>query len=143
MNCEKAQTMNTVEIQAAPGSRSSARQLHSKKRSGWHYNLRQFKSSQRHGGHGRPGPRGGRGPHGRGGGPRSTGGGAFRRNPAGSPGPVASTSDFGQIRQHLGKNSASEPSSSLKNTKEIKNIKKFPKKNTKKNRAKRAVLESF
>ena len=42
--------MNTYEIQVAPGSRSLARQLQSKKRSGWFYNLRQFKRSQRQGG---------------------------------------------------------------------------------------------
>ena len=89
--------MNTDEIQVAPGSRSLARQPHSKKRSEWYYNLRQFTRSQRQGGHGRHGPGGGgRGPHGRGGEPRSTGGEPFGRNPAGSPGPVSSASDFGQ-----------------------------------------------
>ena len=51
--------MNTGEIQVAPGSRSLASQPHSKKRSEWHYNLREVKRSQRQGGHGRNGSRGG------------------------------------------------------------------------------------
>ena len=51
--------MNTGEIQGAPGSAFLARKPHSKKRSEWHYNLRQFTRSQRQGGHGRHDPRGG------------------------------------------------------------------------------------
>ena len=51
--------MNTDETQVGSGSRSLARQPHSKKRSEWYYNLRQFTRPQRHGGHGRNGPRGG------------------------------------------------------------------------------------
>ena len=48
--------MNTGEIQAAPGSRSLARQPHSKEKSEWYYILRQFTRPQRQGGYGRHGP---------------------------------------------------------------------------------------
>ena len=50
--------MNTDEIQGTPGSVFLARQPHSKKRSKWYNNLRQFTRSQRQGGHGRHGPGG-------------------------------------------------------------------------------------
>ena len=63
-----------------------ARPLHSKKRSGWNYPLRQLARPQRQGCHGRHGP-GGRqlGAHGRGGGASRRRRGALRVEPGGVP----------------------------------------------------------